>query len=148
MPSSGKLLSHEREFVRRERGLAARLSLPLSNTIQDLQQTQEPRQTPTRQKTDPAVSDAPQTVSRRWAGLCLQCMLAVAMDLDLFFEVSRTGRSWARWIAAGVHECSPANRFGRGQMVKALAWPKWVPKRAEKSELAYISCDFWLAQPI
>ena len=81
-----------------------------------------------------------------------QCRsLAVAMDLDLFFEVSRTGRSWrswARWIAAGVHECSPANRFGRGQMVKALAWLKWVPKRAEKSELAYISCDFWLAQPI
>ena len=62
----------------------------------------------------------------------LRSLIAVAMDLDLFFEVSRTGRSWARWIAAGVHECSPANRFGRGQMVQALAWPKWVPKRAEK----------------
>ena len=75
-------------------------------------------------------------------------MIALAMDLDLFSEVACSGCSWARWIAAGVHECSPANRFGRGQMVKALAWPKWVPKRAEKSELAYISCDFWLAQPI
>jgi len=55
MPS-GKLLSHEREFVRRERGLAARLSLPLFNTIQDLQQPQEPRQTPTRQKRTPQLA--------------------------------------------------------------------------------------------
>jgi hypothetical protein len=63
--------------VRRERDLAARLSLPLSNTIQDLQQTQEPRQTPTRQKTDPAVSDAPQTVSPRWPDIVHRRILTV-----------------------------------------------------------------------
>ena len=40
-------------WLRRERDLAARLSLPLPNTIQDLQQPQEPRQTPTRQKNGP-----------------------------------------------------------------------------------------------
>jgi hypothetical protein len=56
MPS-GKL--REGAHVRREWGLAARLSLPLSNTIQNLQQPEELRQTPTRQKRDPAVSDAP-----------------------------------------------------------------------------------------
>ena len=60
--------------VRRERDLAARLSLPLPNTIQDLQQPQEPRQTPTRQKTDPAVNSSAENSSRQQSRDCV-CFL-------------------------------------------------------------------------
>ena len=60
--------------VRRERDLAARLPLPLPNTIQDLQQPQEPRQTPTRQKTDPAVNSSAENSSRQQSRDCV-CFL-------------------------------------------------------------------------
>jgi hypothetical protein len=75
---SGKLQcrTSQREFVRRERDLAARLSLPLSNTIQDRQQPQELRQTPTRQKRTPQLAMHPAVSDAKTCAAAIYCHAA------------------------------------------------------------------------